>query len=151
MVRAARRSRRVSQRELAEMARVPRSTVDRAEAGQVVPRLPTFMALLGALGYELVAVDRAGTRLELDDEHDALRDGAGRRFPAHLEADRTPGYFEQGRLMRRWWGWERIAWPAGPGQPPEFTYWLRRRPPWKGKYGHLVERPDPQRWWEDAT
>lgn len=132
------------------MARLPPSTVDRAEAGQVVPRLQTFIALLGALGYQLIAIDRAGRPLKLDDEHDALRDGAGRRFPAHLVADRTPGYFEADPV-RTWWGWERIAWPFGPGQPPEFTYWQRRRPPWRGKYGYLVERPDPQRWWEDAT
>jgi hypothetical protein len=131
------------------MARVPLSTVDRAEAGRVVPRLKTFTDLLRALGYDLVVADRAGRLLEVDDEHDRLRDRAGRRFPAHLEAGRTPGYFENWDHPKGWWGWERIAWPFGPGEPPEYTYWQRPRPPWTGKYG--CPPPDPARWWEDAT
>jgi transcriptional regulator with XRE-family HTH domain len=126
LLRAARRTRRVSQRELAALAKVPHSTVDRVEAGRVVPRLPTLNALLGALGYEVVVVDKDGGKLEPDDEHDGLRDDAGRRFPAHLKYARTPDYWD--RDGPTWWGWHRISWPWGVGaKPPEYTYWQRYR------------------------
>lgn len=135
LIRAARRSRGVSQRELAALARVPHSTVDRAEAGRVVPRLPTFIDLLGVLGYQLVLADRRGRLLELDDEHDRLRDRAGRRFPAHLEAAELPDYFDA--AARDWWGWHHVGWPFGVGNCPEHIYWQRNKP-----------KPTT---WEDAT
>jgi transcriptional regulator with XRE-family HTH domain len=141
LIRAARRTRKVSQRELAGLAGLPGSTVNRVEAGRVEPKVSTLVQLLGALGYELVITDRHNRLLELDDEHDKLRDRAGRRFPAHLRAFKTPSYFDVN--ARDWWGWERIAWPFGPGQPPEYTYWQRprRRP---------ITWADPPAW-EDAT
>jgi transcriptional regulator with XRE-family HTH domain len=148
-LRAARRDRRQSQRELAALANVPLSTVARIEAGKTVPRLDTFVLLLAALGFELAIVDRHGRLLELDDEHDRLRDRAGRRFPAHLIAGKTPSYADcftgEGRT---WWGWERIAWPYGPGTPPEYTFW--QRPKYgAGKWGFLDTRRDHR--WDDAT
>ncbi len=123
LIRAARRSRRVSQRELAVLARVPHSTVDRAEAGRVMPRLQTLVDLLGALGYEFVIADRHGRLLELDDEHDRLRDRSGRHFPAHLEAAKLPDYFD--REARHWWGWHHVGWPFGVGDCPDYIYWHR--------------------------
>jgi transcriptional regulator with XRE-family HTH domain len=126
VIRAARRARGVSQRELAALAGVPVSTVGRIEADATTPRLPTFTALLDALGYRLVVVDAGNQPLQPDDDHDRLIDAGGRRFPAHLPAEPTPGYFE--RDGGRWWGWERIAWPFGPGRPPEHTYWRRCHP-----------------------
>jgi transcriptional regulator with XRE-family HTH domain len=125
LLRAARRSRGVSQREHAELSGVPRSTVGRAEAGLVIPRLQTFVDLLAALGYELVIADRHGRLLELDDEHDRLRDCGGRRFPAHLQADKTPDYFDAD--ARNWWGWHHVAW-AFSGDRPEYIYWRRPKP-----------------------
>ncbi|HZC71355.1 MAG TPA: helix-turn-helix transcriptional regulator [Jatrophihabitans sp.] len=122
LIRAARRRREVSQRELAELAGLPRTTIARIEAGRVEPRLRTFLGILAALGFELAVTDGNGV-LELDDEQDALRDRAGRRFPAHLKAFKTPRYFSINKCD--WWGWERIAWPFGPGEPPEYTFWHR--------------------------
>jgi transcriptional regulator with XRE-family HTH domain len=149
-VRAARRVRRRSQRELAVLAGVPPSTVGRIESGASVPKLDMFVRLLGALGYELAVVDRHGCVLTLDDDHDRLRDGGGRRFPAHLDWDETPTYWDCFNPDRRsWWGWERIAWPFGPGKPPTHTYWRRTEPgrldpsdPRTGEYGRI---------WDDAT
>jgi transcriptional regulator with XRE-family HTH domain len=124
IVRAARRARRVSQRELAVLADVPRSTVERIEAGRP-PTLGTVACLLQALGFELAAVDEHGQVLAVDDEHDRLRDAAGRRFPAHLRWARTPDYVDVSGPD--WWGWHRIAWPFGPGKPPPYTFWQRPR------------------------
>jgi transcriptional regulator with XRE-family HTH domain len=126
-LRAARRARAVSQRELAALAGVPRSTVARAESGQVAPSLGTLARLLGALGYRVVAADRRGQLLELDDDHDRLRDDAGRRFPAHLVWGKTRGYAHWSPGLY-WWGWHRISWPGGVGVlPPTHTYHHRPR------------------------
>lgn len=144
VVRAARRARRVSQRELAAIAGVPVSTVARTEAAATTPRLQTFVALLDVLGYRLVVVDARNRPLQPDDDHDQLVDAAGRRFPAHLEAAPTADYFDHEK--RPWWGWEHIAWPFGPGRPPEHTFWRRNRPyPVVGPntYGVAI--------WDDAT
>ena len=147
VLRAARRARRINQRELAELAGVPRSTVDRTEAGRVAPRVQTFVRLLGAVGYGLAIVDDRGRLLEYDAEHDRLRDRAGRRFPAHLKAGPTPTCpVIDGP---GWWGWFRIAWPFGPGDPPAWTYWQRPRKWGTGVWGFLDPSPDSV--WDDAT
>jgi transcriptional regulator with XRE-family HTH domain len=123
-VRAARRTRRLSQRELAERAEVPVSTIGRIEAERTTPRIDTFVKLIASIGYEVVLVDQQLRMLRLDPAHDRLRDRGARRFPAHLRFDRTPSYDEGG-----WWGWERIAWPSHGEYVPEFTYWRRRPAP----------------------
>ena len=133
-IRAARRARGLSQRELAEATRIPASTISRIEADANVPRFDTVVALLAPLGYELVIVDAKGNLLVPDADHDVLRDRGGRRFPAHLKYGRVRDYFDP--LGRNWWGWERIAWPFGLGWVPEFTYWHRPRGTWL---------------WDDAT
>jgi transcriptional regulator with XRE-family HTH domain len=126
-IRAVRRTGRLSQRELAERAGVPRSTVERIESGASSPRLETFAGLVAAAGLELVVCNADGRRVELDDSHDRLLDRGGRRFPAHLEYARTTGYFDFSG--RTWWGWHNIAWPFTDEWVPEFTYWHRPKPP----------------------
>jgi transcriptional regulator with XRE-family HTH domain len=123
LIRAARRTQRMSQRELAAIASVPHSTIGRIEAGSVDPRVGTFVRVLRVLGYQVVVTDPLGGLLEPVAEEDEPHDRAGRRLPAHLKIYKTPGYFD---CDRGWWGWERIAWPFGPGEPPEYTYRLRR-------------------------
>jgi transcriptional regulator with XRE-family HTH domain len=145
-LRAARRSRRVSQRELAALAGCVPSKVGRIESGANIPRVDTVVGLLSVLGYQLAIVDHRGRLLDYDQDHDRLRDRGDRHFPAHLDAASTPGYFEQGG--RTWWGWHHVAWPFGPGKPPEHTYWRRPAPPGSGTWGFLDEIPEP---WEDAT
>jgi transcriptional regulator with XRE-family HTH domain len=125
LLRAARRARAVSQRELATLAEVPRSTIDRIEAGRVRPGIETVAHLLSALDFYFTVTDRAGRILTADDDHDRLRDTAGRRFPAHLVWAKTPSFRHE--EVHRWWGWWRIAWPFGVGvRPPEYTYWRRQ-------------------------
>ncbi len=145
MLRAARTIRRVSQRELADLAAVPHSTVDRIEAGRTVPRVTTMSALLGAVGYELVVRTVMDRPLPVDEQREELRDGGGRRFPAHLPLDR-PRYMGEGP---NWWGWHRIAWPGSPSRVPQYMYWhpARRTPP---QLGDPV--PSPLGYvWDDAT
>jgi transcriptional regulator with XRE-family HTH domain len=141
-IRAARRARRVSQRELAELADIPPATLARAEADKTMPRLDTFVTLLGALGYQLVLVDQHGRPLVVDAAHEKLRNAGGRRFPAHLEYGRTPSADDGG-----WWGWWNIAWPGDPrSAPPEHTFW--QRPPAPRRVGEDSLRATV---WDDAT
>ena len=92
-LRSARWARRISQRELAELADLPRSTVDRIESGRTVPRFDTFTALLAAVGYEIRVVDRHGRELgrtRSGNGPPSYIDRGGRQFPAHLPARKTP-------------------------------------------------------------
>jgi transcriptional regulator with XRE-family HTH domain len=147
-LRAVRRQRQLSQRELADRAKVPLSTISRIESGASVPRLDTFVAILARAGYELVISDNCGRMLQLDADHDRLRDRGNRRFPAHLESGKTPWYFDH-ENPNRWWGWERIAWPFTDDWVPEHTYWRRPAPWGTGKWGFLDGPPEQP--WEDAT
>jgi transcriptional regulator with XRE-family HTH domain len=138
LLRAVRRSRRLSQRELAAYAAVPNSTIDRIEAGTVEPKIGTFAAILRSVGYDLALVDQWGHILEVDREHDQLRDRAFRRFPAHLEVAKVVG-----EARDPWWGWRRIAWLPDDKRVPSHTY-LQRREPSDDPY--WVDRR-----WDDAT
>ncbi len=101
---------------------MPYTTIGRAESGSHTPRIETFVAALEALGYRLIVVDRHGRPLVVDEDHERLRDAEGRHFPAHLEAGRTPGYFD---LSGYWWGWHHIAWHGVEDRVLEHTYWRR--------------------------
>ena len=132
-LRAARRARRVSQRELAQLAGVPCSTVDRIEAGHSDPRIGTFAKLLAAIGVEVV-VCIGKQPIPIDAEREQLRDVLGRHFPPHWELEPVV-------WLDRWWGW----WRKHPNVrmfPPQYHYWKRRPPDWD----YLVARR-----WEDAT
>jgi transcriptional regulator with XRE-family HTH domain len=105
LLRAIRRRRRISQRELAAISHLPRSTVSRIEAGAVMPRIDTLVRLIDAASHCLVIVDHRGRPLHFDAQHEALIDRGGRHFPAHADA------VETGDLEPIWWwGWFRIAW-----------------------------------------
>lgn len=123
LLRAMRRRRRISQRELAAIAQLPRSSVARIEAGHSMPRLDTFVKLVDASRHCLVLIDSQGRCLEYDTEHDAIVDRAGRHFPAHLDAVPT-GDFEP----IWWWGWFRIAWSARWETVPAHVQARRPRP-----------------------
>jgi transcriptional regulator with XRE-family HTH domain len=124
-VRAIRRYRNLSTRELAELSGVPKTTINRIETERTVPRLDTFLALLGASGLEFALLDERGVALVVDDDHDQLRDRGERRFPAHLFTFKTPELTSI--HYRNWWGWDRIAFGV-PGEfVPEYTF--RRRGP----------------------
>ena len=141
VLRAARRARRVSQRELAVLAGVPVSTVDRIEAGHSDPRVGTLAKLLAAIGIELAACI-GGTPVLVDPDRERLVDVLGRHLPPHWEVERV-------EWLDRWWGWWRKN-PQLREFPPKYTYWKRRPPGW-GKWAWLTEEYDLARRWEDAT
>jgi transcriptional regulator with XRE-family HTH domain len=123
LLRAVRRARMLSQRELAALAEVRPSTVDRIESGRTpTPSLALVERILRAAGHALVIADEHGRLLELDDERLRLFDRAYRRFPAHLPAQRIQGY------PYEWWGWSRIAWQLNDPKVPTWTFYKR------GKY-----------------
>ncbi|WP_368671803.1 helix-turn-helix transcriptional regulator [Jatrophihabitans endophyticus] len=147
MLRAVRYSRRLSQRELADVSGARREAVARIEAEKVVPRVDTLVTILAGAGYALALVDHRGRVLELDPTRDALVDRAGRHLPSHLRPEPTPDYFEPGGRAS-WWGWHHIAWPFTDDWVPEYTYW-KRPPPLRN-----VEFWRSESWtrlWDDAT
>ena len=139
MIRAARRRRRFSQRELAQRAGVPASTVARLEAGSASPRLDTFVRLMEATGVAVLPVSRGGQVLVPDDEHDAIRDAGDRRFPAHLRWGGRPKYMDG----PNWWGWHCIAWYDDPTNVPDHVYWHRPKRGDRNAPGYST--------WGDAT
>ncbi|MER7330566.1 MULTISPECIES: GNAT family N-acetyltransferase [unclassified Micromonospora] len=105
-LRSLRRLADLSQRELAERSGVPQATLARIESGRAIdPRFRTVERLVRAAGGR-VAVGAAGAVDSPDSPggpgsagsadndggplpavpHDGLRDAAGRRYPAHLDA-----------------------------------------------------------------
>lgn len=110
----------LSQRQLVRFAKVAPSTVGKVEAGTMTPSLDVFQRLLGAVGLYLVVVDQNGRVVLPMEDRDDMRDGAGRRYPSHLDLILDP---EQGE----WW-----ADKYGLARPPE-TYhrdkdWREARP-----------------------
>jgi transcriptional regulator with XRE-family HTH domain len=73
VVRQARRSAGITQRELARAAGVPQATVGRIEAGIVSPRVDTLQRLLAAAGYELSIEPRLGKGVDRTLIRDRLR------------------------------------------------------------------------------
>jgi transcriptional regulator with XRE-family HTH domain len=93
LVRRARRIADLSQRELARAAGVSQSAVSKIEAGALTPSVALFQRILGAAGLWLVVVDAKGCVVEPMEDWDDTRDGAGRRYPSHLDTilDPEPG------------------------------------------------------------
>ncbi|WP_405429373.1 multiprotein-bridging factor 1 family protein [Micromonospora sp. NBC_00617] len=97
LVRRARRIVRLSQHQMARFAKVTPSTVGRVEAGTLSPSLAVLERLLGAAGLYLVVVDQEGRIVQPMADREDVHDGAGRRYPSHLDTilDPKPG---------EWWG-----------------------------------------------
>ena len=151
--RACRRARSLSQRELADLAGVSRSTVDRMESGHGRPAFDTVVQLLAATGYAVVAVDRHGRVLPTRAVAGGPHDRAGRSLPAHLRPVRTlpmmaPATWDEWR----WWGWGSVAWSDQDRAVPAWTYhhWRRNlsRLDDRGECDPRLERG---RVWDDAT
>lgn len=83
LLRIARARRGMSQRELAEAAHMPQSTIARIESGTRQPSLPVLARILAAAGLELrITVDRY-------DAHDDILDAEGARLtPAQRNSRR---------------------------------------------------------------
>jgi HTH-type transcriptional regulator/antitoxin HipB len=80
----ARRIADLSQRELAEEAGVGQSTIARWEAGEPSISVAMLDRVLRIAGLRLEVVDESG-RAVVPVDPGAVRDNAGRRFPAHLD------------------------------------------------------------------
>jgi transcriptional regulator with XRE-family HTH domain len=102
MVRTARRSADLSQRQLARLAEVAPSSVARVESGRVQPTLRMLVKLLAAAGCELVVVRRSDGRRPAHVRDGTLRDGQGRRYPAHLDIH-VPMAYRDGIWPRAGW------------------------------------------------
>lgn len=135
LLRALRRARQLSQRELADEANLPRSTIDRIESGQTSrPSLWVIERIVESVGYSLVVADYHDRLLMLDDANGRLRDRGWRHYPAHLPLRPIRN------MDDRWWGWHRIAFNDEDPHKPDWAYRHRRR--------HPVWTDDP---WADAT
>jgi DNA-binding XRE family transcriptional regulator len=87
----------MSQREMADAVGVAAGTIGKVETGAVVPSLALFRRVLAVARLHLVVVDSTAHVVPPMRTWDELCDGAGRRFPAHLDTiiDPKPG---------EWWG-----------------------------------------------
>ncbi|WP_433128716.1 helix-turn-helix domain-containing protein [Micromonospora sp. CA-240977] len=127
VLRDLRRRADLSQRELAERAGIPKSTLARIEAGHGAgPAFRTVEQLVSAVGGELVLrlPGEPSHRAVGGEPQDELRDEAGRRYPAHLDVRQVltlkdwPGawWVHSYTLPQRLW----------PVRVPELTYDLDR-------------------------
>ena len=144
-VRRVRRIKVLSQRELAKAVGVAPSTIGKLEAGSLQPSAPLLRRILGVAGLRLVVVDVGGRRVEPMKDWDDTRDGAGRRYPSHLDTilDPVPG---------DWWGDV-----YGLARPPETFHrnreWRdvrRRRSVWEVRVAQFRHAPPPELpevWW----
>ena len=141
VLRAARRRADLSQRELARLAGVPVGTVARVESERGAdPRLRTVEKLLAVMDLRLAVLTSRGDARELlpaagDGD---LRDGAGRRYPPHLDVRPV-------RTADDWWGaWWNYEIPRGqwPVRPPDNTFDLRRARRDRRRYGDISDLYD---------
>jgi transcriptional regulator with XRE-family HTH domain len=97
LVRKARRLADMSQREMARAAEVSQAAISKIEAGTLMPSMGLLQRVLGVAKLWLVAVDDEGRVVEPMKDWQDTRDGAGRRYPSHLDTilDPKPG---------DWWG-----------------------------------------------
>jgi transcriptional regulator with XRE-family HTH domain len=140
-LRQVRRVADLSQRELAERVRLSLSFIERIEAGRTDPRTAQLAELLRLAGWQLRVVDDEGHLVRpLSELGGDLRDGADRRYPAHLDVIVDP-------VRGDWW-----ADTFGLQSPPE-TFRrnrdardLRRaQSQWDLKRGHYRRWPNTPR------
>jgi transcriptional regulator with XRE-family HTH domain len=119
MVRRVRRTADLSQRELARFAGVSRASLGAIESGARTPSLAVLQRILHAANYMLVVADACGRLAAPLEVWQDVRDGADRRYPAHLDTIIDPEYGE-------WWGDV-----YGLARPPETYYRNRAMRDWK--------------------
>lgn len=107
IVRRVRRTADLSQRQLAEKADVSATLIGAIETGVRTPSLPVLQRILRAANLRLVVVDRRGRAVLPLEVWQDTEDGAGRRYPAHLDTILDPEFGE-------WW-----ADGFGLARPPE--------------------------------
>jgi transcriptional regulator with XRE-family HTH domain len=118
MVRRVRRTADFSQRELAKHAGVSPGLLGAIESGARTPSLIVLQRILNAANYLLVVADASGRLVAPLEVWQDVRDGADRRYPAHLDTIIDPKYGE-------WWGDV-----YGLARPPE-TFYRRAKRDWQ--------------------
>ena len=102
MVRWARRRAGLSQRELAERAGVPQSTVARIESGAVDPRASTLRALLRACEVDLEAMPVIGRGIDVSLIREDLKKSPRERLDdGAIAAENTARLVGSARRTRR--------------------------------------------------
>jgi len=86
LVRRCRRSADLSQRDLADRLGVSQSRVARWETGRTSPTCDELAAVASVAGWEVALVDTDHARMT-PMRDDAVRDRAGRRYPAHVDPE----------------------------------------------------------------
>jgi len=148
LIRRVRRTADMSQRELAKYAKVSPSSIGSFETGATTPSLPVLQRVLNAANYQLVVIDADGHLITPLVVWEDITDGAGRRFPAHLDTILDPVYGE-------WW-----ADVYGLTAPPEtfrknrrYRDWQRQQSRWEVRAKQLrharpPRKPYGRRGWE---
>ena len=131
VLRAMRRKADLSQRELATLAGVPKSTLSRIEAGPATdPKFRTVERLVLAAG------GRLGFGELGPDPNEGMRDAAGRHYPAHLDVREVHAPKD---WAGAWWAyWHDLPPERWPLPVPDATYDLSR------------ERRNRRRWREEV-
>ncbi|HZC69425.1 MAG TPA: helix-turn-helix transcriptional regulator [Jatrophihabitans sp.] len=139
IVRRVRRAADMSQRELAKYAKVSASTIGQLETGAALPSLPVLQRVLNAANCLLVVADADGRLVVPLEVWRDTADGAGRRYPAHLDTILDPEYGE-------WW-----ADGFGLARPPEtfrrnreYRDYQRRLSRWEVRVAQLRLAPRPR-------
>ena len=139
IVRRVRRTADFSQRELARFAGVSPSVVGAIEVGRT-PKLTTLQRVLLAGNHSLTVVDGNGCAAVPLRVWQDVADGAGRRYPAHLDTVLDP-------VMGEWW-----ADQFGLAHPPEtfrrsrvLRDYERRRSQWEVRVATYRHDPPPRR------
>jgi transcriptional regulator with XRE-family HTH domain len=114
IIRRVRRTADFSQRELAKYAKVSPAAIAAYETGARTPSLPTLQRVLNAANYLLIVADVDGRLVVPLEVWQDVADGAGRRYPAHLDTIIDPEFGD-------WW-----ADGYGLARPPE-TFRRNRR------------------------
>lgn len=121
----------LSQREFARRVGVPRSTISRVEAGNLGIALQTFDRWLAEGALFLVVVDGEMRYVPpLQEYQGECRDGAERRYPAHLDTVIDPAEGD-------WWGGA-----YGLARPPETFRRNRERRDWARALSRWEARHD---------
>jgi transcriptional regulator with XRE-family HTH domain len=89
MVRHARRSAGLTQRQLAAKAGIPQETIARIERGRVDPRISTLDRLLEAAGYGLEHLPRLGIGIDRPQIRERLAMAPGDRLMRAIREDRN--------------------------------------------------------------
>jgi transcriptional regulator with XRE-family HTH domain len=118
LLRGARRKADMSQRQLAQAAKVALGTIAGIESRRSNPSIGIVTKLFAATGHTLLIVDASGKQLVPYDDN--TRDRNGRRYPSHLDI------YEVGPEGEGWWGTyypDRVE----PGRvAPPYTFFLNR-------------------------